>query len=141
MKHHTKDKGDIGVGAVISDLMKNGIKVAIPLSEHLPFDLVGIYPDNTIKKISVKYRQVTKFGTIDIKFSSSHADKKGNHTKDLDKSSVDLFAVYCPETNECYYFNHNNCNTSIKLRINNSRNKQKLGVHLAKDYTNPLIIK
>ena len=39
MNHHTKNLGDIGVAQVIASLMKNGIQVCLPISEHLPFDL------------------------------------------------------------------------------------------------------
>src|SRR5216683_5100347 len=42
VRHHTKDKGDEGLGQVIADLMTNGVQVAVPLSEHLPFDLIAI---------------------------------------------------------------------------------------------------
>ena len=41
-RHRTKDKGDLGVACVITDLMKAGIQVSLPLSEHLPFDLIAI---------------------------------------------------------------------------------------------------
>lgn len=44
MRHHTKDKGDIGLGCVIADLLKHDIQVALPVSEHLPFDLIAIHP-------------------------------------------------------------------------------------------------
>lgn len=41
MKHHTKDKGDKGTGNVIADLLSKGIQICLPLSEHLPFDLIA----------------------------------------------------------------------------------------------------
>ncbi len=39
MRHHTKDKGDEGLGQITGDFMTHGVHVAVPLSEHLPFDL------------------------------------------------------------------------------------------------------
>ena len=29
MRHHTKDKGDIGLGGVIADLLKHDVQVAL----------------------------------------------------------------------------------------------------------------
>lgn len=40
MKHHTKEKGDVGVAKAIADLSIKGFKILTPLTEHLPFDLV-----------------------------------------------------------------------------------------------------
>jgi hypothetical protein len=44
MRHHTKDKGDIGLACAMADLVKHDIQVALPMSEHLPFDLIAIHP-------------------------------------------------------------------------------------------------
>ena len=55
MNHPTKNKGDIGVAQIIADLMKNGIQVCLPISEHLPFDLIAISPDgHFLKRVQVK---------------------------------------------------------------------------------------
>ena len=31
------------------------------------------------------------------------ADKNGTHTSPIDKNEVDIYCVYCPDTDECYY--------------------------------------
>ena len=59
MRHHTKDKGDIGLGFVIADLFSHGIQVALPISEHLPFDLIAISEHRKLARVSVKYRTAT----------------------------------------------------------------------------------
>ena len=56
MRHHTKDKGDEGLGQVIGDLMSNGVQVAVPLSEHLPFDLIAIGEGGAMRRVQVRYR-------------------------------------------------------------------------------------
>lgn len=84
MKHHTKDKGDKGVGYVIADLLKNGYYVAIPLSEHLPFDLIAINNNGITKKISVKYRKIIR-GLVSVNFNSCYSDSNGFHYKDINK--------------------------------------------------------
>jgi hypothetical protein len=56
VRHRTKDKGDEGLGPVIGDLMTHGVHVAVPLSEHLPFDLVAIGEHGTVRRVQVRYR-------------------------------------------------------------------------------------
>jgi len=55
VRHHTKDKGDEGLGQVIADLMTHGVRVAVPLSEHLPFDLIAIGEDGAMRRVQVRY--------------------------------------------------------------------------------------
>ena len=56
MRHHTKDKDDEGFGQVIADLMTNGIQVALPLSEHLPFDLIAMGEHGAMRRVQVRDR-------------------------------------------------------------------------------------
>ena len=37
----TKDKGDIGLTQIIANLAQHNIKVALPISDHLPFDIIA----------------------------------------------------------------------------------------------------
>ncbi|MDR7289516.1 hypothetical protein J2S38_002579 [Mycolicibacterium senegalense] len=40
-RHHTKDKGDLGVAKAHADLVAKGFYVLFPATEHAPFDLVA----------------------------------------------------------------------------------------------------
>jgi PD-(D/E)XK endonuclease len=40
-RHHTKDKGDLGVAKVHADLACEGFTVLFPATEPAPFDLVA----------------------------------------------------------------------------------------------------
>jgi hypothetical protein len=102
MSHHTKDKGDCGVGKVIAGLMDQGLKVAMPICEHLPFDLIAIDEKMELFRVQVKYKKVTKSG-IEVSLRSCYSDKNGTHIKKVDKSRIDVFAIYCPCTNGVYY--------------------------------------
>jgi hypothetical protein len=133
MRHHTKDKGDKGTGNVIADLLSKGIQVCLPLSEHLPFDLVAVKQDGTLMRVSVKYRTLNK-GSVVVAFASSYSDFHGVHTKAADKSLIDLLAIYCPETNEVYYLIPSHFDGSVTLRLEEPKNNQTKGVHLAKNY-------
>ena len=52
--HHTKNKGDLGVLKAQLDLFEQGFTVRVPLTEHLPFDLVA-YKEGEFRRVQVKY--------------------------------------------------------------------------------------
>ncbi len=133
MKHHTKDKGDKGVGFVIADLLKKGYYVSIPISEHLPFDLIAINSQGVTKKLSVKYRKVYR-GIISVAFSNCYSDSKGFHYKPIDKKMIDVIAIYCENTNNVYYVNHNDFKKGVYLRVDKAKNNQTKGVCFADNY-------
>ena len=131
--HHTKDKGDLGVAKAFADLVDKGYMVLAPMTEHAPFDLVA-YRDARFLRVQVKYRRADQSGAVLVAFKSSWADQHGAHTRHIDKAEVDIFCVYCPDTDRCYYFRPSDHGNSITLRITPSRNNQRLGVWLASDF-------
>lgn len=132
MKHHTKDKGDFGVLKAQLDLFQQGFVVAVPLTEHAPFDLI-IYKDGICKTVQVKYRTLSKEGILSVQFKSHWSDKNGLHTKYVDTSCINVYCVYCPQTDECYYFDPCTFNKSVKLRVNPAKIKSA-NVHMVQDY-------
>ena len=98
MRHHTKDKGDEGLGQVIADLMTNGIHVAIPLSEHLPFDLIAIGDHGAMRRVQVRYRASASAGLLRCELVGSWADRNGSHKRAFDALAIDVLAIYCPVT-------------------------------------------
>lgn len=136
MKHHTKDKGDVGVGFVIADLLTAGIQPAILLSEHLPFDCIAVAPDGRMSRLSVKYR-TAKLGSITVRLTNSWADKNGTHSKKHDKQTFDAVAVYCPQTERVYYIRVGEFDGNVDaftLRLEPSKNNQTARVRLAHDF-------
>jgi len=100
MKHHTKDKADIAVAKIISDLVGQGFGVAIPLSEHQPFDLLA-YDEINVYKVQVKHKKLYHGGVL-VDFKTSWADKHGNHINTYDLGNL-YFAIYCPSVGIAYY--------------------------------------
>lgn len=100
LRHHTKDKGDRGLAHVVANLIDNGIQVALPISEHMPFDCIAIL-GNSLKRISVKYRKATR-GKFEVRLRSTWADKNGSHVKKHAKSDYNAIAIYCPESGRCF---------------------------------------
>jgi hypothetical protein len=131
--HHTKNKGDLGVLHAKVDLAEKGFDLFLPLTEHQAFDLVA-YRDGRFYRIQVKYRRVVN-GVICVKFHSSWADRHGVHMVLMDKNSVDVVCIYCPDTRRCYYIDPRRHGISVQLRLAPTRNNQSKGVLLADDYT------
>lgn len=103
MRHHTKDKGDEGLGRVIACLLSNGIQVALPISEHLPFDCIAISPANKLARVSVKYRELSARGIIEVRKRSVWSNGKGAHVKHHIGGDYDVVAIFCPTTSKCYF--------------------------------------
>lgn len=137
MRHHTKDKGDRGIGLVIADLMRHEVQVALPISEHLPFDCIGISERGQLTRISVKYREA-KYGRIEVRLRSCWADRHGSHVKQHAPDDYDATAIYCPDSDECYYVRNSEItgNTLI-LRVDKPRNNQVKGVRMAGEFRDP----
>lgn len=132
MIHHTKTLGDLGVLKVQCNLYEQGYIPCIPLTEHAPYDLVACN-ERGCKKIQVKTRSL-KGGKLSIPFKSCWSDRHGTHSVEWDKNTFDLVAVYCPETDLCYYFDHNDFGKGITLRVETPKNNQKDKVNFANDY-------
>ena len=133
MTHHTKTLGDLGVLKAQIDLFEQGYIVAIPFTEHAPFDLI-IYKNGVCKSVQVKARSLNKNGRIQVSFRSSYSDSNGYHVRSINKNAVDLYCIYCPDTDKCYYFNPKNFNKSVSLRVEKPKNNQTQGVNFADDY-------
>ncbi|WP_041070289.1 group I intron-associated PD-(D/E)XK endonuclease [Thiolapillus brandeum] len=131
--HHTKDKGDLGVLKAQLDLFEQGFLILNPVTEHAPFDLVG-YRGKTFVRIQVKYKSVDRTGSMTVHFRSSWTDKNGTHMRQVDKDEVDLYCIYCPDTDECYYLDPKNYNRSVTLRVEAPKNNQARNVKLARDF-------
>ncbi len=131
--HHTKEKGDLGVLKAQLDLFEQGFVILNPVTEHAPFDLVA-YREKEFRRVQVKYKSLDRTGAITVHFRSSWADKNGTHMRQIDKSEVDLYCIYCPDTDECYYLDPKDHNRSVTLRVETSKNNQSVNVNLAADF-------
>ncbi|MFH1996856.1 MAG: group I intron-associated PD-(D/E)XK endonuclease [Candidatus Omnitrophota bacterium] len=135
--HHTKQKADVGLARVISDLVEKGYVPCIPLSEHQAYDLVAVNKDGVALRVQVKYASLKKNGTIEVRFRRNWADKHGTHTKRYLAHEFEYYAIYCPEKEVVLYIpNGYNCPKAI--RFDQPKNNQLQSVKWAKDF---LVIK
>ncbi len=130
--HPTKTKGDIGVMKAKMDMLLRGYMILAPETEHAPFDFVA-YRNGQFLRVQVKYIAMKKDGTIRARFSRRWCNTKGTQTKLIDKSAIDWYCVYCPDTDMCYYVNPKLYAESMKIRIKKGKNKDQR-VHNAEDF-------
>lgn len=131
--HHTKRDGDLGVYKAILDLHQKGYIVSDPLTEHAPFDLI-IWRNCNAKTVQVKHRSKDGSGKIEVRFRRTQWNTNGSYNEEIDKQPIDLYCVYCPESDECYYFKPEWFNKSVSLRIDKPKNNQTKGVKMASDF-------
>lgn len=116
MEHITKFKGDIAMTQIIADLTKNNIDCCLPISEHLPFDLIA-HKDNKCFKIQVKYSSLRGGAYFLSLRSNKYNNTKGGYSVPIDLSKIDIFAIYCAEVNKICYLTQK----SIQNRHNGMR--------------------
>ena len=127
-----KNKGDLGVAKAYCDLVEKGYLVLFPSTEYAPFNLVAYDGENFIR-IQVKYRRAVN-GSVQIRLENWWAERKGSHGKLIDKSQVDVFCVYCPDTDKCYYFKLENAKTYFSLRLETPKNNQSKNINFAENF-------
>ena len=122
----------------MADLLKHNIQVALPISEHLPFDLIAIHPCGDVLKVSVKHRIMTKTGRVMVHSRSVWNDRNGTHYRRHNVGDYDAVAIYCPDSDECYYLRASELSpVATTLRIKEPANGQKRGIHMASGFTDP----
>ena len=133
MTHPTKTKGDLGVLKAQLDLTEKGFIVSWPLTEHAPFDLV-ITSEEGSRTVQVKSRTLDKSGAMEVKLSSVWKNRTGVVRKSINRKLVDLYCIYCVDTDCCYYVKTTDVSKTIKLRVRMPKNGQLRKVKFAKDY-------
>lgn len=133
-RHHTKDKGDLGVLKAQADLAEKGWLILKPQTEHAPFDLV-IYKDKQFKKVQVKYRTLNKVGQLAITFKSYWSNKSGVQKSPTEISEIDIICIYCPELDKCCYVDKTEITKggNLFLRVEAPKNNQS-NVKMFADY-------
>ena len=126
----TKRKGNIGEAKVVADLLEQGIEVALPFGDNLPFDLVAVGTDFRLWKVQVKFARAYH-DVIRVKNWRQSENTQRRYERIYTPAQVDVFAVYCPDTDQVYYVARDEVGerTTFYLRIAPTKNQQEAGVH------------
>lgn len=129
----TKTKGDLGEGIILADILKRGYKVALPLGEDWPCDLI-VLKENILHRVQCKYTESSN-GVVSVKCRSCNNWVNRKYTTE----EIDWIACYDKNTDCCYYVPSSllgEGRTEISLRIEPTKNNQTKKVLYAKDFLN-----
>lgn len=139
MRHHTKSIGDLGVAEVIRDLARSGIGVALPMSEHLPFDLVAIDENGRLARVQVKARSAPN-GVAHVGSFTTWQDRNGTHRRKW-IGGIDGLAVFIVDDDVVAYLSADElCGRSTAVRTQAPKNGQRVGVRMAEDHRDPTVM-
>lgn len=127
----TKRKGDVAEAVVIADALKRGYRVAIPLGEDWPFDLI-VERHSRLERVQCKYT-VSDGTLIKAKCRSTNGWLDLRYTSDV----IDWLAIYDATSDACYYVPAEELGdgrTSMNLRLEAPKNGQAKGIRWAESY-------
>lgn len=128
----TYEKGAIGEHRVVADLINKGYRVHKPLIDSLPYDIV-VSIKGFFYRVQVKYVRMRR-GNIETSPRRANTQNVKSRNEEFD-----LLAIFCPDTDQCYYIWTSEFETSIRLRTKPTKNNQTHGVRMAEDYLNIII--
>ena len=129
---NTNEKGNRGLGNVIADVINKGYFIFLPLTDTTIVDVIIADNKMNLFKTQVKYSSVNKKGVIKVS-TSNVVDRK---RVPVDISLIDLWVIYCPETNNVYYVPKKELEgmtNGMSLRINAPKIKNP-NINFATDY-------
>lgn len=108
-------KGDLTESIVITELKKRDIGVSIPFGNNERYDVIVESDTGELYSAQIKSGWVTD-GVIKFHAKTQHTNSQGNTYKPYE-GDVDLFLVYCEETDGLYLVWEDEFNSSLWLRV------------------------
>ena len=129
----TNQKGAIAETAVALEAIKLGIGVYRPYADER-YDLIF---DLRPRLVRVQVKWARLYGdVIVLRLYSARRTANGLQRRLYGVGEIDAFAVYCGDTDACYFLEHADAGgqSQIFLRLGTARNNQKQGIRWARDY-------
>jgi hypothetical protein len=127
-----KAVGELSEAAVVYHLVRAGYELARPLGDNARYDLILELGERLVR-VQVKTGRLRPDGAIVFPTCSSQAHRGRGAV--AYRGQCELFAVYCPETDDSYLFPVDAAGMrSCSLRVRPSLNGQTRGVRWAADY-------
>ena len=136
----TRKKGDIAEKLFELECIKRDIEAFVPVNSGGRADYI-VFEDGCYKRVQIKYISVYN-ERLAVSFTKPQNGRKNSEGKQLYKKyssdEIDLFLVYCPDTELWYQIPVELMSTSrgivLNLGITSPKNGQVKGVKYAKDY-------
>jgi PD-(D/E)XK endonuclease len=130
----TDQKGSIAETAIVSAAVKLHIGVFKPLTDGERYDLIfNLRP----QLVRVQCKRATRQGdVILVRCYSNRRTRDGMLTRCYTADETDVIAAYCAEVDRCFVIPPRlfDGHRQVHLRLNPSRNNQRIGINWADDY-------
>jgi len=129
----TNQKGAIAEMAIAYEAFKLGIGVLRPISD-MRYDLIF---DTGNERLRVQCKWASRDGDVIVaRLNGNRRARTGVVRSFYRSDEIDAFAVYCPETDRCYFARFDDIpgRGQLLLRTGATRNNQRVGVNWARDF-------
>lgn len=133
---NTVEIGDIGEAIAIAEFTQAGFIVSKPLSNNARYDLI-IDRNNKLYRVQVKTTLKIKDGKMPFPTKSTNYVQGKLKPERYTQDEIDLFFLYCVDNGWkgiFYLKDVFQVPLELKIRIEEPKNGQKIGVKFAKDY-------
>jgi PD-(D/E)XK endonuclease len=136
LSRHPVDVGERSEAIIFAELVKRGHQVLIPYGTNHRYDIV-IDVGGRFLRAQCKTGRLRE-GVIRFRTSSTRANTKGAYLTPYSAEQIDLFLIYCPDTDRVYAVDVGEA-TSFNggLRVDPTANGQTKRVRWAADYELP----
>jgi PD-(D/E)XK endonuclease len=136
LSRHPVDVGERSEAIIFAELVKRGHRVLVPYGNNHRYDLVVHVGGGFIRaqcKTGRLREGVIRFNTV-----STRANTLRAYTTPYDTDQIDLFLIYCPETDRVYALDVGEAAAGHGvLRVSPAANGQAKGIRWAADHELP----
>jgi hypothetical protein len=135
LSNHPVDIGQRSEGAIMTELIKRGYGVLLPLGVNQRYDLV-IESEGRFLTAQCKTGRLRN-GAVEFSGQSVQSNTRGSRRRSY-AGQVDLFIVYCPANEGLWVIPCDEVpSTGMYLRVDPPRNRQSKRVRWAREYELP----
>lgn len=133
---NTVSIGDLGESYAIMKFTQAQTIVSKPLTNNARYDLI-IEHNGKLYRAQVKTTGAIKDGKMEFATKTTNYSKGNWKSNSYTHDEIDLFFLYCAENNWCglYIPEDGTIPQSLTIRLEPSKNNQRVGIRLAEDYT------
>ena len=136
LSRHPVDVGERSEAIIFAELVKRGHRVLVPYGNNHRYDLV-IDVGGRFLRAQCKTGRL-RDGAIRFNTVSTRVNTVRTFTTPYDADQIDLFLIYCPDTERVYALDVGEAASSNgRLRVDPTANGQAKGVRWAADHELP----
>jgi PD-(D/E)XK endonuclease len=136
LSRHPVDVGERSEAIILAELVKRGHRVLIPYGTNHRYDLV-INVGGRFLRAQCKTGRLRR-GVIRFATASTQTNTLRAYTTPYDSDQIDLFLIYCPETDRVYALDVGEAATGYgALRVDPAANGQAKRIRWAADHELP----